>query len=135
ALTAALAWSLVVLGEHPELAAKLRGEADAKLGKGVPSLAETRTLAQARAVSREVLRAYPIIPVTFFGVAKQDLEFDGYAIRAGCKGAGAIWATLQDGTTFREPTKFDGDRLTDAAVEALDAHAFVPQGGGPHEGH
>ena len=60
-------------------------------------------------MSREVLRSYPIAPVTFIGVAKKDLELDGYAIRAGWKGAGAIWATLQDGTTFTDPTKFDGD--------------------------
>ena len=134
-LTAALAWLLVVLGEHPELAKRLRAEADAKLGEGTPTLAQVRSLDQARAVSREVLRSYPIVPVTFFGVAKKDLELDGYAIRAGWKGAGAIWATLQDGTTFTDPTTFKDDRLTDAAFKALPANAFVPQGGGTTEGH
>jgi fatty-acid peroxygenase len=86
-------------------------------------------------VSREVLRAYPIAPTTFLGVAKKDLELDGYEIRAGWKGAGAIWATLQDGSTFRDPTEFRDDRLGDAALGALPANAFVPQGGGPPEGH
>ena len=47
-----------------------------------------------RAVSREVLRAYPIAPTTFLGVARKGLERDGFHIRAGWKGAGAIWATL-----------------------------------------
>ncbi len=135
ALTAALAWLLVVIGQHPELAARARAEADAKLTDGAPTLAQIKTLAIGRAVSREVLRAYPIIPTTFFGVAKQDLEHDGFAIRAGWKGAGAIWATLQDGTTFRDPTAFRGDRLGDDAAAALPAHAFVPQGGGPPDGH
>jgi len=134
-LTAALAWLLVVLGEHPELAKRLRAEADAKLGEGTPTLTQVRTLDQARAVSREVLRAYPIAPVTFFGIAKKDLELDGFTIRAGWKGAGAIWATLQDGATFTDPTVFKGDRLADAAYTALPANAFVPQGGGPPEGH
>jgi cytochrome P450 len=135
ALTAALAWALVVLGEHPDLAARLREEAEQRLGKSVPTLAEARKLDRARAVSREVLRAYPIIPVTFFGVAKRDLELNGYTIRNGWKGAGAIWATLQDGTTFRDPTQFDGARLDDQALGGLHAHAFVPQGGGPPDGH
>jgi cytochrome P450 len=135
ALTAALAWGLVVLGEHPELAARLRAEADAKLGAGAPTLAEARSLPLARAVSREILRAYPIIPTTFIGVAKKDLEHGGFAIRAGWKGAGAIWATLQDGQTFADPTKFVADRLDDAALAKLHAHAFVPQGGGAHTGH
>lgn len=133
-LTAALAWSLVVLGQHPALAARLRAEADAAFD-GVPTLAQVRGLSHARAVAREVLRVYPIAPTTFFGVAKKDLELDGFAIRAGWKGAGAIWATLQDGATFTDPTAFRDDRLTDDAVAALPKNAFVPQGGGPPEGH
>ena len=134
-LTAAIAWLLVVLGEHPTIAAKLRGEADAKLPDGTPTLAQIRGLPAARAVAREVLRAYPIAPTTFIGVAKRDLEIDGFGIRAGWKGAGAIWATLQDGTTFHDPTAFKDERLGDEAVKALPAGAFVPQGGGPPEGH
>jgi retinoid hydroxylase len=134
-LTAALAWSLVVLGEHPELARRLRDESDTQLGDGTPTLVQARALTHARAVAREVLRAYPIAPTTFIGVAKKDLEIDGYAIRAGWKGAGAIWATLQDGSTFTDPTVFRGDRLGDDAVAALPKSAFVPQGGGPPDGH
>lgn len=42
ALSAALAWSLVVLGERPELGARLRAEADEILDDGVPSLAQIR---------------------------------------------------------------------------------------------
>ncbi|MBA3464010.1 MAG: cytochrome P450 [Deltaproteobacteria bacterium] len=135
-LTAALAWAFTVLGEHPELAARLRAEADAKLAAdAVPNLQQVRSLDQARAVSREILRSYPIAPTTFIGVAKKDLEIDGYGIRAGWKGAGAIWATLQDGSTFTDPTVFKGDRLGDEAVKALPNNAFVPQGGGPPDGH
>jgi len=134
-LTAALAWLMVVLGQHPDLAARLRAEADAKLDDGTPTLAQVSTLAQARAVSREVLRAYPIVPTTFIGIAKRDMEIDGFSIRAGWKGAGAIWATLQDGTTFRDPAQFKGDRLGDDAVKVLPENAFVPQGGGRPEGH
>jgi cytochrome P450 len=134
-LTAALAWAIVVLGEHPDLAHRLRAEADARLCDATPTLAEIRALRDARAVAREILRVYPVAPTTFFGVARRDLEFDGYAIRAGWKGAGAIWATLQDGVTFADPTVFRGDRLGDDAVSALPSNSFVPQGGGPPEGH
>ena len=66
-----------MLGEHPELAAKIRAEADARLVAGkAPTLDQVRSLDLARSASREVLRSYPIAPVTFFGVAKKDLEFD-----------------------------------------------------------
>ncbi len=134
-LTAALAWMLVVLGEHPEIAKRLREEADSVLGDGPPTYAQIQKLTRARSVSREVLRAYPIAPVTFLGVAKKDLELDGFQIRAGWKGAGAIWATLQDGSTFTDPTAFRDDRLGDDALGALPNNAFVPQGGGPPDGH
>ncbi len=134
-LTAALAWLFVVLGEHPELAKRLRDEADRVLGDGTPTLAQIRKLDDARAVSREVLRSYPIAPTTFIGVARRDLELDGFGIKAGWKGAGAIWATLQDGTAFKDPTAFRTDRLTDAHLATLPNNAFVPQGGGPPEGH
>lgn len=134
-LTAALAWLLVVLGEHPDLAARLRTEADAVLGAGPPTYAQIHKLTSARSVSREVLRSYPIAPVTFLGVAKKDLELDGLHIRQGWKGAGAIWATLQDGSTFRDPTAFRDDRLGDDALGSLPKNAFVPQGGGPPDGH
>ena len=105
------------------------------LGDTAPTYDQVSRLGKARSVSREVLRAYPIAPTTFLGVAKKDLELDGFHIRAGWKGAGAIWATLQDGSTFRDPTVFRDDRLGDDAVGALPANAFVPQGGGPPEGH
>lgn len=134
-LTAAIAWLLVALGERPELAGRLRAEADQVLEEGPPRLAQIQKLVRARAVAREVLRVYPIAPVTFLGVARKDLEHDGFHIRAGWKGAGAIWATLQDGSTFRDPTAFRDDRLGDASVGALPANAFVPQGGGPPSGH
>jgi retinoid hydroxylase len=134
-LTAALAWLLVVLGEHPPLAQRLRAEADVVLGDGPPTVAEVRRLSTARRVSREVLRAYPIVAVSQFGVAEQDLEFDGYRIEAGWKATGAIWPTLQDGSTFADPAVFQADRLDDDAFQALPDNAYVPQGGGPPEGH
>ena len=134
-LCAAFAWCLVVLGQQPDLAKRLRTEAEAKLGDGTLTLAKIRQLDLARAVSREILRVYPVAPSTFIGVAKKDLELDGFAIRAGWKGAGAIWATLQDNATFTDPTQFRDDRLGDDKLGALADNAYVPQGGGPREGH
>ncbi len=134
-LMAAFAWCMVVLGEKPEVAAKIREEADAVLGDGAPTFAQIKQLTYARAVMREVLRTYPIAPVTFTGIAKRDLDVEGYTIPSGCKAVGAIWPTLHDAATFQDPMTFKVDRLGDDAVKALPANAFVPQGGGPPEGH
>ncbi len=131
-LTAVLAWLLVVLGERPDLAGRIRDEADAVLSDGTPTLAEIRQLSLARAGSREVLRTYPIVPFTLFGVAKRDVEVDGYRTEAGWKGAGAIWATLQDGSTFTDPPTFHAERLGDESFAALPENAHVTMGGGAH---
>jgi cytochrome P450 len=69
------------------------------------------------------------------GIAKRDLEIDGFAIRQGWKGAGAIWAVLGDASAFPEPRRFDPERLADGALAKLPDGAFVPQGGGPPDGH
>lgn len=131
-LAASLGWLLVVLGEHHDLAETVRTEADAVLDDGTPRLEQVRRLETARAVSREVLRVYPIVPFTLFGVATQDLELNGFRIRQGWKGVGAIWPTLQDPATFDDPATFRSDRLDDESFRRLPEGAYVPQGAGPH---
>ncbi len=131
-LAASLGWLLVVLGEHHDLAEAVRAEADAVLDDGTPRLEHVRRLETARAVSREVLRVYPIVPFTLFGVATRDLELAGYRIRQGWKGTGAIWPTLQDPATFDDPATFRRDRLDDERFRRLPENAYVPLGAGPH---
>lgn len=136
ALGSALAWSLVVLGQNPELAARLRAEADAVFGANAePTFAQVRKLLLAAQVSREVLRAYPLTTTTLVGMARRDLEFDGMIIRKGWKGIGPTWATLQDGTTYRDPSRFDPERLSAEAMRSLPQGAYVPMSGGPRDGH
>jgi cytochrome P450 len=135
ALSAAVAWSIAVLGEHPELAARLRAEANRVLGDGTPTLAQIRQLTLANQVAREIVRVYPMTSTTFVGTALQDLEFDGFKINAGWKGIGLTWATLQDSGTYHEPSRFDPDRLNDEAMRALPKGAYVPMSGGPRDGH
>lgn len=133
-VAAALAWLVVVLGQRPDVLAGVRAEVDALPpgGAGRDALAAMRYTG---AVGREVRRVYPIAPSTFFGVARKDLEFDGHLIKQGWKACAALWPTLQDGATFAAPTEFQPERLDAAALARLPANAFVPQGGGPPEGH
>lgn len=133
-LTAVFAWLLVVFGSRPDVLAKVRAEVDA-LPPGPLTYDAIQRLRYTVAVGREVRRAYPVAPSTFFGVAKKDLEYDGHAIKKGWGAVGAIWNTLQDGSTFQDPAKIDPERMSDASFEKLPANAYVPQGGGPPEGH
>lgn len=133
-LTAVLAWLTVILGQRPEVAARIRAEVDA-LPAGPLTYAGLDGMRYTAAVGRELRRVYPLAPSTFFGVAKKDLEYDGHQIKQGWVACASIWNTLHDGSTFRDPATFQDDRLTDAAMARLPENAFVPQGGGPPEGH
>ena len=134
ALSAAIAWSIVVMGENPELTARLRAEANRVLGEGAPTLAQIRQLPLANQVVREVLRAYPMTSTTFVGTASQDLEFDGFRIRKGWKGICLTSATQQDAAPY-PPPRFDADRLSDEAMRALPNGAYLPMGSGSRDGH
>ena len=126
-LTAAFSWLLVALGQQPRLIDDIREEAEGILGDGPPTVADIASLSRARAICREVLRAYPVAPpFTMFSQAARDLEYGGYHIPAGSKVLGAIWATLQDPSAFPDPETFDGERLTDAFFGALPNGAYVP---------
>jgi cytochrome P450 len=133
-ITAVFAWLLVVLGSHPDILAKLKAEVDA-LPAGPLTYDALQAMRYTAAVGREVRRAYPIAPGTFFGIAKKDLEFDGHTIKKGWGAMGSIWNTLQDGSTFQDPGKIDPERMSDGAFAKLPANAYVPQGGGPADGH
>jgi len=134
-LAGVLAWTIVALGRHPAVLERATREVRELAATGPldrPALDRLRYLS---AIGREVRRAYPIAPLTFFGVALRDLELDGFEIRKGWKGAGAIWPTLQDAPTFADAARFDPDRMEDAAFAALPEFAYVPQGAGPRDGH
>lgn len=130
-----VAWTLAALGRHPDVLAKAAAEVRASVGPGPVDTAAIGKLAYVRAISREVRRAYPIVPLTFFGVAQRDLEHGGFSIQKGWKGAGAIWPTLQDNTTFVDAATFSPERMTDAAFAKLPDFAYVAQGAGPRDGH
>lgn len=132
-IAGALAWLVVVLAQRPELTAKVRAELEGLPPE--PGYADLMGLRYLAAVCREVRRAYPIAPSTFFGVALRDLEFEGHSIPKGWKGVGALWPTLQHADTFRDPAAFEPERLTDEAAGKLPENAYVPQGGGPPDGH
>jgi hypothetical protein len=45
------------------------------------------------------------------------------------RAAARRWATLQDDSTFTDPTVFRADRSTDDTVSALPRDTFAPHGG------
>ena len=64
------------------------------------------------------------------------LEYNGFHIPEGWKATGGIYTTMQDGSVFSRPDVFDPDRFGPERVEAdTKENSYIPQGGGPVEGH
>ncbi|MGH7563481.1 MAG: cytochrome P450, partial [Gemmatimonadota bacterium] len=116
------AWSLHLVGCHPEVDDRLAVEArtDPDVGRGAPF---------ARQVVREALRLYP----PAWGIGRQTtrpLELGGHRIAAGTQIYVAPWVTHRDPRWFPDPERFDPGRWADGAQTGA-ARAWIPFGAGP----
>jgi len=134
AVIGGLSFLASALGQYPEMAERAREEVLREAPRGPLSTAVLRKLAFVDRVTREVRRAAPVLPLTFFGLVKRDLTFRGIRIPRGHRAIGCIGATLLDGRTFQDPQQFDPDRWIRA--DEAQERAWIPHGGGVHtDGH
>ncbi|MEJ2710156.1 MAG: cytochrome P450 [Anaerolineales bacterium] len=128
--TALLAWSLYLLGAHPEDLARAQDEVDLHLGKETPTLEAVNRLEFLERVNKEALRLYPPIHIGN-RMAAQDLAFKDYHIPAGTRVVYSIYLTHRHPDYWDEPERFDPDRFLSERVQTLPHYAYVPFGGGP----
>ena len=134
AVIGGLSFLASALGQFPEVESRAREEVLREVPRGPMSVDALKKLVYVDRVTREVRRAMPILPLTFFGAIKRDLTFHGMRIPKGHRAVGCIGATLLDERTFPDAKQFDPDRWTQAS-EAQEK-AWIPHGGGLHEaGH
>ncbi len=153
----ALACTLGLLAEHPEVQSRLRDELDAVVGGG-PSLtgaeeaqtdesdlqtrdgdtaltpADLDELPYLDAVVRESLRLYPP-QYLLFREPTQRVTLGGYDIDAGTTVVVPPWVLHRDPASWDEPTAFRPSRwLDDDGSVVTDTHpeyAYLPYGAGP----
>jgi cytochrome P450 len=128
--TATLAWSLYLLGAHPETMARARAEVDAVLGRDKPGMEHMAQLSFLDQVIKEVLRLYPPIHLGS-RIAAVDLEFQGCRIPAGTRVLYSIYLTQRDPRYWDDPDRFDPQRFTPEKNAARPAYTYLPFGGGP----
>lgn len=132
-LQAALVNLVLALSQHPEVLERVRQEVARVSPTGQAGVTPT-DVPYTDAVAREVRRYFPIVPTTFFAVAKQDCEFSGFQIKKGWKATAALHATMRDDATFPNADQFNPDRFS-RGESALRPNSYVPHGGGPMTGH
>ncbi|MCY0934002.1 cytochrome P450 [Streptomyces sp. H34-S4] len=125
-----LAFTLHLLGRHPELQDRARAEIAAVLGDRAPGAADLDRLPYLTQVLKEAMRLYPAAPA----LGRRSVaaaEVDGYVIPAGADVIVAPWVIHRHPEYWPDPERFDPDRFTPEAEAARPRYAWLPFGGGP----
>jgi len=128
----ALSWAWHLLGQHPEVEARLHEELRTKLRGRAPAFSDLPALTYTEGVLKEALRLYP----PAWSLARtviSDFDLRGYTIPAGANVVMSQWIMHRDSRYFRDPERFDPHRWLDPAMQKLPRFAYFPFGGGPRQ--
>lgn len=122
-----LGWALHLISRTPDVAARLRAEADA-FDPDVPDWAER--LPWTRAVIEEAMRLFPPAPT----LARRALGPDvvgGQAIRAGVTVLISPWVLHRHESLWEAPDEFRPERFLPERRKAIDRWTYIPFSAGP----
>jgi cytochrome P450 len=126
----ALAWTWVLLSQHPDVLAKLHREISFILGDRLPTFDDIAKLTYTRQVISESIRLFP--PAWAIGrKAVADVDLGGYKVPKGTLVLMSPAVTQRDPRWFRDPHLFNPDRWEAGKEEERPKFAYFPFGGGP----
>lgn len=128
--TALLAWTLLLLGQHPEAARCVRDEVDTVLGGAPPTMADLDRLEYLGRVISEALRLYPPIHLGT-REATVDLAYNDYCIPAGTRVLYSTYLTHRHPAHWDDPDRFVPDRFLPERGRDRAHYTYLPFGGGP----
>ena len=120
-----LTWTLYWIHKIPGVKDKLLQELN-DLGDDAEPMAIAK-LPYLNAVANEALRIYPIIPIVFPRIAKQEVTIDGHHFPATTSLAPCIYLLHHREDLYPEPQKFKPERFLTRQFAAWE---FMPFGGG-----
>lgn len=126
--TAALAWTLYLLGSHPGALGRAQREVDVALGSEPPAPEQVGQLEYLGRVVKESLRLYPPIHLGS-RLAAADLEFKGYHIPTGERVIYSIYLTQRHRDYWPDPHCFAPERHASGARQV--PYSWLGFGGGP----
>ncbi|MBN3307179.1 CP27B protein, partial [Amia calva] len=113
-ISSSLSWSLYELSRAPELQSLVREEVEAVMGgRAVPESTDIAQMPLLKAVVKEVLRLYPVIPANARVIADRDITVGGYLIPKKTLITLCHYATSRDPRFFPEPDQFCPQRWLD----------------------
>lgn len=129
-IATAMSWTWLLLHQHPEVALRVRAEADEVLGGRAPTFDDLPSLSYAGQVIDEVMRLYPPAWI----VERQALEEDhlgSWTIPPGTIVAVSPWVMHRHPGLWEDPERFDPERFSPERSEGRHKYAYLPFGAGP----
>jgi cytochrome P450 len=121
-------WTLLLLAEHPAVAARVSEESQALPHDRSPTLMELSGLAFVRAVVKEALRLYPPVWAATRRCTTST-SIGGVSFTRSCHVLVDIYAIHRSASVWIDPGSFRPDRFLDTQVPA----AYIPFGVGPRQ--
>jgi cytochrome P450 len=124
-----LSWSLHVLGQRPDVEARLHAEVDDVLAGGEMTFEHIGRLAYTRRVITETLRLYP--PAWLISRrAKEPVTLGGRHLPAGASIMFSPYSLQRDDRWYADAKAFDPDRWLPERAKEIPRPAFIPFGAG-----
>ena len=130
--TALLAWTLYLLGMHPEAMAKVSEEVDQVISKqtDAPDIEQVNRLHYLDQVLKEALRLYPPIHLGNRRTA-EDMDVSGYHVPKDTRVMYSIYLCQRDEDSWEDPHSFCPSRFERGAESERPPFSYLPFGGGP----
>ncbi|XP_034648509.1 25-hydroxyvitamin D-1 alpha hydroxylase, mitochondrial [Trachemys scripta elegans] len=110
-ISSTLSWSLYELSRHPRVQVALHEEITGVMkGGAVPSAADVAQMPLLKAVVKEALRLYPVIPGNARVISDRDIQVGEYLIPRKTLITLCHYATSRDARFFPEPDSFKPER-------------------------
>ncbi|XP_016527093.1 sterol 26-hydroxylase, mitochondrial isoform X2 [Poecilia formosa] len=126
-----LTWTLYQLSRNPEIQDRLYEEVSSLVpADRVPSAAEVTAMPFLRAVIKETLRMYPVIPINSRIIKEKPVAVGGYQFPENTGFTFCHYAISHDEKTFPEPYRFKPERWLRDGRQRPNAFGSIPFGYG-----
>lgn len=129
---ATLSWAWYLLGQNPQVEAKIVAEIDRVLGGRPPTFADIPQLIYSDMVVKETMRVYPNAAI-FGRRAIKDFELGGYKLPAGTEVWLSPYIAQRDPRYFEQPEEFKPERWENDLAKRIPRFAYFPFSAGPRQ--
>jgi cytochrome P450 len=129
-----LEWEMTELLRHPNIMKKLIEEVR-RVGNGRTHISEDdlSNMKYLKAVGKETLRLHPPIPLLVPRESRQEINLNGYHIKAGTRVFINAWGIARDPTYWDQPEEFKPERFLSNSIDTKGNSNFqlmIPFGAG-----